>query len=248
MSALNGDALLRQSLAFSDKLEAVKKSLDVSFPWYPYRTQSNFIHLQEIFNAHPLEKLTQQNRIADIGAADGDLAFFMQSLGFSVDIIDYGPTNFNTLKGARALVQALRVQNTVKVHEMDIDDQFRLPEGNYDLVFLLGILYHLKNPFYILEKLSKRCKHLILSTRVARLTPDHRTMEGSPLAYLVDFNELNNDATNYWIFSETALERLANRTGWNVMYQKTVGDKHASNPSSQTNDERAFMLLKSRSF
>jgi len=45
--------------------------------------------------------------VADIGAADGDVAFFLESLGFTVDIIDNGPTNMNGLEGARKVKQAL---------------------------------------------------------------------------------------------------------------------------------------------
>ena len=248
MPNLTGDLLLEQSTVFGNKLEGIKKSVPVDFPWYPYHTQSNFIHLRDIFNAHPLESLTEKRRIADIGAADGDLAFFMQSLGYAVDIIDYGPTNYNTLRGARALIETLRVQESVTVHEMDIDDQLVSPFAGYDLVFLLGILYHLKNPYYVLEKLAKCSKHLVLSTRVARFTPDHRPISGSSVAYLLGPQESNNDATNYWIFSDECLKRITHRTGWDVLFSKTVGDTFTSNPSDPHRDERAFMLLKSRHF
>jgi len=49
--------------------------------------------------------LTNNNfgKIADLGGADGDLAFFLETLGFDLDIIDHAPTNFNHLKGAQLL-------------------------------------------------------------------------------------------------------------------------------------------------
>ena len=48
----------------------------------------------------------ESGRVADIGAADGDLAFFLEELGFSVDVIDNEYTNFNKLDGIRILKKA----------------------------------------------------------------------------------------------------------------------------------------------
>jgi hypothetical protein len=62
--------------------------------------------------------------------------------------------NFNMLRGARLLKETLG--SKVEIHEVDLDSQFRLPRSDYGLVFFLGILYHLKNPFYALESLSGR--------------------------------------------------------------------------------------------
>ncbi len=45
----------------------------------------------------------QYGKIADIGAADGDLAFFLEKQGLSVDVIENESTNFNRLEGAQIL-------------------------------------------------------------------------------------------------------------------------------------------------
>src|SRR6185437_3180823 len=57
--------------------------------------------------------------------------------------------------------------------------------GKYDLIFFLGILYHLKNPFYALESLAKVTRHMLISTRVAKLSPAGRSMRDLPVAYLL---------------------------------------------------------------
>ena len=242
---MNGEMLEIKALEFSKVLSELKIIMAPEFPWYPYGILNNFIHLKDIFNQFPLDQLASCKHIADIGAADGDLAFFMQSLGFSIDIIDYAPTNYNGLRGARAIIEKLNIASSVQVYEMNIDDKCTMPNQRYGVIFFLGILYHLKNPYYILENLSKISAHLILSTRVARYTPDGRLIEGSPVAYLVDDNELNNDATNFWIFSQSALNRLVSRAGWSILYSKSVGDTISSNPSDQDKDERCFMILRS---
>jgi hypothetical protein len=133
----------------------------------------------------------------------------------------------------------------VTVHDVDLDSQFALPSEHYDLVFLLGILYHLKNPFYVLEALSHRADRLLLSTRVARYAGDSIGIRELCVAYLLDPHEANNDATNYWIFSEAGLSRLISRTGWVIEEYLTVGDTERSNPASNEHDERAYALLRS---
>lgn len=245
---MNGDQLLKLAQDFQTELDRKKSARKVAFPWYPYGTLNNFIHLRDAFNRHPLQSLTESKHVADIGAADGDLAFFLQSLGYKVDVIDYAPTNFNGLQGVKSLIDMLGVAGSVNLIERDIDEQFTLPKASYDLVFLLGILYHLKNPYYILEKLSHATRNLVISTRIMRFTPDGKPVADLPVAYLLSPGESNNDATNYWIFTELALKRLIVRAGWQVTYSTSVGDTVLSNPSSADHDERSFMLLKSNRF
>jgi tRNA (mo5U34)-methyltransferase len=45
--------------------------------------------------------------VLDIGTADGDLAFFLESIGFRVIAIDYPGTNFNGMRGIQKLKEAL---------------------------------------------------------------------------------------------------------------------------------------------
>ncbi len=124
-----------------------------------------------------------------------------------------------------------------------------LPREQYGLVCLLGILYHLKNPFFVLETIARKSRYCLLSTRIARYGVDAGLeMENAPLAYLLSPDECNNDATNFWIFSFAGLLRLADRCGWRVLEQRRVGDTSASDPASPEHDERAFLLLESRHF
>jgi tRNA (mo5U34)-methyltransferase len=246
---MNGDELLSRSTEFGKVLDTKKAAhQSLEFGWYPYGILNNFIHLRQIFNDFPLESLATNKRIGDIGAADGDLAYFMGALGFDVDIIDYPPTNFNNMRGVKLLKEILNPETAINIIDCDIDGQFSLPQEKYDLIFLLGILYHLKNPYYILETLCKSTKHLILSTRVMQYAPDGSNFRGKPVAYLLNPDESNNDPTNFWIFTHKGLERLVDRCGWDVLSCLSVGDTTTSNPSDANRDERCFMLLKSRQF
>lgn len=231
-------------MAFGQKLDATKREIGPDFPWYPYGSLGNFIHLEPILAQHPLDQLIAGGPVLDVGAADGELALFIESLGHAVDIVDHTPTNFNALRGARLLVE--HQKSSIAIHDVDLDSHFALPPGPFNLVFFLGILYHLKNPFYVLGHFAMFARHMLLSTRVARFAPDGRPIRDISVAYLLGPQESNNDATNFWIFSEAGLRQLFNRTGWDVVGYLTVGDTVASNPASNDHDERAFVLLRSR--
>ena len=241
---MNAQQLETAALTFMTEIDALKASIDANFPWYPYGSLNNFVHLKPLFDRFPLDQLLGGRSALDIGAADGDLAFFLERLGHTVEVIDHAPTNFNGLRGARLL--AKRLQSSVVIHDVDLDSYFGLPDTRYDLVFFLGILYHLKNPFLVLESLAKVTRHLLLSTRVARFAPHAEPINHLPVAYLLDPTEANNDSTNYWIFSETGLIRLFDRSGWDVLARRSVGDIENSDPARPDHDERCFALLASR--
>jgi tRNA (mo5U34)-methyltransferase len=261
-------ALQERVPAFQKRLAEIKRAIPgISF--YPHDTFGNLWHLEKLLRGErrDLARLAGGLPVADIGAADGDLAFFLEAQGLDVHIIDNAPTNCNGLDGARAVKQALG--SDVAVHDIDLDTQFSLPQAEYGLVFFLGILYHLKNPYYALEMLARRARHIALSTRVAQFArplspppaPGVREMlsrmidssemtriAGLPVAYLVDERECNDDPTNFWIFTHEGLKRILSRCGWDVVDYMAVGNTTKSDPATPAGDERAFCLARSRVF
>jgi 2-polyprenyl-3-methyl-5-hydroxy-6-metoxy-1,4-benzoquinol methylase len=214
--------------------------------WYLYDILGNLGALGALLGpGRDLASLSGGLPVADIGAADGDLSFVLErELGWQMDIIDNAPTNMNGLRAARALAEHLG--SRVEIHDVDLDTQFTLPRARYGLVLLLGILYHLQNPYYVLRELAQRTDYLALSTRVARFAGPQRTaIADLPVAYLVGPQETNHDATNYWMFSPAGLERIVTRAGWTTVSSFSGGDTVNSDPSSAEHDERQFMLLRS---
>jgi 2-polyprenyl-3-methyl-5-hydroxy-6-metoxy-1,4-benzoquinol methylase len=213
--------------------------------WYPYDSIANLFHLDRLLKGshRDFNFLAQGGRIADIGAADGDMAFVLAKHGFGVDIIDHAMTNFNGLNGARKLRDLLAAD--VRIFDLDLDSQFELPQEKYGLVIFLGILYHLQNPFYALKKLAKQTRFLIVSTRITRFDASgENDISEIPAAYLLGERESNNDPTDYWIFTRAGLERIFHRTGWLVEEIYQVGDLTASEPADMSHDERCFALLR----
>jgi tRNA (mo5U34)-methyltransferase len=232
---------------FKTQLDATKEELGPQeFEWYPYDSFGYIPRLDLLLKGRlsVVRAMVGNEPVLDAGCGDGALSYFMESLGCKVDAIDNPPTNHSGMRGVRRLKEALA--SNVQIHQMDIDSQFELPSERYGLTLLLGILYHLKNPFYVLEKLAHSSHYCFLGTRVARVTPKGAPMQKEPLAYLVDEMETNGDPTNFWIFSEEGLKRLVRRAGWEVREFMTAGCLDGSDPVRGDRDERAFCLLESR--
>ena len=231
--------------AFNLQLKEIKKNLNVEFEWYRYDSMAHFDFIPTLFGALKNDIFLNIKSIADFGGADGDMSLYLASLGYKVDMYDYGPTNINQLQAARYMKKHLN--SSANIYEVDLDTQFSL-QGNYDFTFFLGILYHLKNPFYALEHLSRHTRYLVVSTRVARyFRVGREEIADLPSAYLLGPEESNNDSTNYWIFTQSGYERLVRRAGWNILSQ-FAHEVPYSNPQDDHLDERSYLLLESQRF
>ena len=238
-----------QAKKFQEHLAAVKSytPLDPRVTWYPWQTLGQIQVLDGFLqgDTSALMNMIGRDAALDVGCGDGDIAFFLESLGARIDAIDQAPTNYNALLGVHALKQALG--SAIRIHAVDLDTRPQLPSFTYGFTVMLGVLYHLKNPFYVLETIAARADWCVLSTRIAQVTPAHRTrIEDEPVAYLLGAREANHDPTNYWIFSSAGLLRLLERTGWIVMGHRRVGCAIDSDPVRAESDERLIVIVKSR--
>lgn len=239
--------LVKLATEYRARLEKEKKQIPTgSWDWYPYDTLANFTHIHDLLESSKLRfaGLVGDEPAADIGCGDGDLSFFLAELGCEVDAIDNAATHHNGMSGLRAMQQTISAN--VQIHEMDLDAYWTLPRERYGLVCLFGVLYHLKNPIFVLEQLAKSCRYLLLSTRVAKHFPGvSQPLNSVPAAYLVGVDELNQDDSNYWIFTEEGLRRVLQRSHWRVAAMICKGDTKASDPVRAGHDERAFVLAES---
>lgn len=238
-------SLVRSGLRFRRRFECAKtQAPPAGFAWYPHDSFANLF---------PLERLRRQAGLAlpemaggrpllDLGTADGALAFLFESAGYAVHAFDCAGTNVNRMEGVRRLAAVLG--SKVQIEDVDLDGGWT-PRQEYGLVLFLGTLYHLKNPFGVLEQLSGHARYCFLSTRVAGWSPDRSVELGrAPVAYLLAPDECNGDATNYWVFSPSGLLRLAERCGWRVLASLSTGARD-SDPATQGGDARQFLLLES---
>lgn len=239
--------ILARAGDFREKLQRVKDSAPEVL-WYPYHSLTNFVHLEKLLGAQPrnLFDLLPNSRVLDVGTGDGDVAFFLESLGFDVEAVDMPASNHSALSGFKRLRSELG--SKVKLHERDIDRQFSLEGEPYGLALSLGLLYHLKNPFYFLEELSRHAYYCLASSKIADILEDggKRDVRTAPLAYLLESDELNEDDSNFWVFTESCMKRLFRRAGWTVIGTLRVDRTGVARANSATDDARLFALLASR--
>jgi hypothetical protein len=218
---------------FEERLLSIKGRVKPEpFDWYPFDSLANITHLEALLpkGLNSVLELAGGEPVADIGAGDGDMAFLLESLGCSVTAIDWPGTNANEMHGLAVLQNELG--SSVVIREIEIDEQFQLDGERFGLVLSLGVLYHLKNPYYFLEKIGSHARYCLLSTGVLP-----RGKFSEPIAYLANEGEFHNDPTNFWFFSESGILRLLDRCGWEVLNTRMTGD---------SNDSRFFCLAESK--
>lgn len=242
-----GPAALRAAAqAFRERMRQVRAQHPIPGGWYPYDSFASFDVVEGMLRGEHerLFDLAGAAPVLDLGCGDGDLSFFAESLGLRAIAVDHAGPNFNRTEGFRTLRAALG--SAVEFRDCDLDAPLGLGARTFGLALCLGVLYHLKNPYGFLERLSHQARHCLLSTRVARVTASGASIEREPVAYLVDPFETNADSTNFWIFSEAGLRRACERAGWDIAALTTSGCKRGSDPCSPDRDERAFCLLASK--
>ena len=170
-----------------------------------------------------LHRLIAGRPVLDAGCGDGDVAFFMESLGARVDAVDHAPTNYNWMLGVRALKRLLN--SSAGIHAVDLDARPNLPSADYGLTMFLGILYHLKNPLWCWRRWRAHSCHIFLSTRIASRDARTARLTSARCRWPIWSTKTSsiNDGTNFWIFSEVGLKRLVQRAGWKVLRYTTVG-------------------------
>lgn len=238
--------LRRRAVEFGNHLVEVKASTTPpSVGWYPPMLPRHIDNLDRLLvgDARRLLEEPSGRPIADLGAADGDFGFFLASVGFDVDLFD-GANRPQLLKEP--------LGSTASLHFVDLDHDFELPR-TYEVVFLLHVVYHLRNPMLALDTLAGSTQYCVLSTRVANhvrhgRVPRRRTkVQHAPVAYLLDPFELNpHDAHSYWIFTEVGLRRLVTRCGWEVQGWFAGGNPRAT-PDAQ-DQPIVWCLLRSERF
>ncbi len=133
--------------------------------------------------------------VIDVGAWDGFFSFEAKRRGASRVLatdhfswVGEGWGRKDSFVLARELLE-------IEVEDMNIDPMDLGLEnvGMFDVVLFLGVLYHLKHPLFVLEKVAGVCKeHLVLETHLDTDESDRPSMVFYPGA------ELAGDPTNWW--------------------------------------------------
>lgn len=220
------DEIARAAGNFMEHLAQLRANT-LSVSWYGWETISAVDHMRKFsgLGRQVFSHVCGGKKVADVGAADGDLGFFCESLGAQITFIDWPQTNFN--QGSGLITTRAILKSSARLYFADLDFTPWLP-GEYDLIFLLGIMYHVRNPGLIFNTLAHCGERLVLSTMVFFRGSDGNEVSDQQLAYFLECREIANEPTNYWLFTPTALRALLKRSGWIVRDEFFVGDLDAT--------------------
>ncbi len=127
-------------------------------------------------------------RVLDVGCADGYFTFLAESRGANVVAIDSWPREGFFL--AHEVLNSRAEFCHMSVYDLG-PDTF----GLFDIVFFFGVYYHLKSPLLALERIASVTReYAIIESHIE----GSQCAEGNGFSRFYEFNELNNDPSNWW--------------------------------------------------
>ena len=163
---------------------------------------------------HLPEELSGKS-VLDVGAWDGFFSFEAERRGaarvVAADYYAWHGTGWGTGQG-KAGFQLAREALGSRVEDVDVDVMDLSPEragGTFDVVFLLGVLYHLPNPLLALERVASVAGDFLVLETVVDMVGF-----GRPAAAFYPGRELNGDPTNWWGPNEAAVHGMLKAVGF----------------------------------
>jgi tRNA (mo5U34)-methyltransferase len=156
-------------------------------------------------------------RTLDLGTRDGFFAFECERRGASVIAVDYLPAERTGFSIAADLLHS-----KVQYHCANVYNLTPQAFGEFDLVLMLGLLYHLPDPLGALAVVRTLCRgKLILETHVA----DAELGTERPLMAFCQGDSLNGDWTNYWAPNTLAVEAMLREVGFTIESTRVDADR-----------------------
>jgi tRNA (mo5U34)-methyltransferase len=165
---------------------------------------------------HPLEELIDNfarfqlpprldgKSVLDIGCWDGFYSFEAERRGARVVSVDcWRPENF--FKAHAAL------DSRAEFHELSVYEVTKERLGAYDVVFFLGVLYHLRHPLLALEQVCEATTDFaVIETHVI----DNLFESRNPIMEFYEFDELGGQYDNWWGPNAECLTKMARAAGF----------------------------------
>jgi len=154
--------------------------------------------------------------VLDVGAWDGFFAFECERRGAARVVALDGPAwrepawgqgGYGTRSGFELARRALG--SSVEGVELDLEDISVETVGRFDVVLLLGVLYHLKHPWVALSRVASVCSGLLVVETHADLLDLRR-----PAMALYPGDEVAGDASNWWGPNVAALRAMLREEGF----------------------------------
>lgn len=143
---------------------------------------------EELATLFQIPRDLRGKRVLDVGCADGFYTFLAESRGADVVTIDAWPHQgfllAHEIRGSKA-----------EFHQMNVYDLQPDTFGTFDIVFFMGVYYHLKNPILALERIANVTRELAIIESQISGSVD---FEQEGISHFYEYDELAGDPTNWW--------------------------------------------------
>jgi tRNA (mo5U34)-methyltransferase len=163
--------------------------------------------------------------VLDIGCNAGFYTFELAKRGAEVTAIDIDP---HYLRQARWAAERYGLADRIRFQQASVYDLSGTAE-RYDVVWFLGVLYHLRHPLLALDILREvTLRHLVLQTMtmpgegvidtpaaIGLFERDELTRSGWPCMAFIE-KSLADDPTNWWAPNHACVEAMVRSAGFRV--------------------------------
>ena len=159
--------------------------------------------------------------VLDIGAWDGFFSFEAERRGaarvLATDYYSWHGVGWGTGKGkAGFLLARTALESKVEDLDLDVTQLSKDAVGTFDLVLFLGVLYHLRDPLPILERVASVTRGTLILETVVDMVGI-----GRPAAAFYPGSELAGDPTNWWGPNHEAVEGMLRAVGFSRVEVKS---------------------------
>jgi tRNA (mo5U34)-methyltransferase len=195
---------------------SMKGSLQ-SFEVFPGVRLQGAYDPEGIWNMLAIDQACAGKRVLEIGPAQGYFTKRLTEAGADVTAMDYRTKE----ESGFWLMERLSGHDFKYVQGNVLDEAMMSSLGVFDIVILMGVLYHLPDPFKALDNCRSACRGtLILETLCdAELPPN------VPAARYFASNSKGGDWTNFWAPNRACLEGMLLDTGFAVSRFNAWGDR-----------------------
>lgn len=173
-------------------------------------------------------------RVLDIGPSDGFFSMHMALRGADVTSIDYRAKTSHGFAAMEAITGLKFDYRQANVYDLK-----RSELGSFDIVLVLGVLYHLPDMIRAMNIVNQLCNgRMLLETAY-----EPNLLPGIAVARYYQSATLNDDRTNFWVPNRECISAMLSDCGFTVDRDEVWGERILIDSHVQTTERPDKMIL-----